>query len=601
MLRKLAYLGTILVVVIIITFGVVLISSGAVAVALIQEYSYRWDKADLHPVETSFIYNAYGDVIAELHGSQKRIFISGEQIPEKVKQAFIAVEDKRFYQHKGLDYQGISRAILRNLQTGAIEEGASTITQQLARNAFLTHEKTWERKFREAIIARELEKALDKEQILEYYLNYIYFGHGTYGVEAASRMFFGKSVTELDLEEIALLAAVPANPSQYSPYYSDEKAKIRRNEILTKMFQQQFITPEETSEAQNQPIRVKPPSISRYQHPYYVDYVILEAIKRLNISEEELFLGGYHIYTTLEEALQRKAESLMLRSDLFPPSGGQEQVQGAIVLLDHTDGRVLALVGGRGYEVKRGFNRAIQMRRQPGSTFKPIAVFAPALELGYDKDFQLKDQPINIKGYRPKNYGDRYFGKISMEKALTLSANSYAVQLLERIGVDKARKFSFNLGILLTEKDQGLALALGGLHRGVTPLELTAAYGAFANGGNYLEPFSIMAVLDSRGKPLLLEQLKTSTVMSIGVANDITTILERVVQQGTATRAQLAGVKVAGKTGTTPKDAWFVGYTPELVATVWMGFDNPDSLHQLKGVTGGSYPAVLWRELMSGD
>ncbi len=610
--------------------------------AFYEQYKNQWANGDLVAANNTLVYDRTGKLVAQLHGPENRVVVNFNKIPQHLKDAFLAVEDVRFYDHPGLDVVGIARAALVNIQEEELAQGASTITQQLVRNAFLSREKTWLRKLKELVMARELEKRYSKDEIFGMYLNRIYFGHGVYGVQAASRLYFGKDVDQLTPEEGALLAGIPKHPGLYSPYRDAEAAKARRNLVLTLMEGYRLIPPMEADRARAAALRVVGvKGQGGYNFPYFVDQVIREARERYGIEEEELYKGGYNIYSTLDTKLQGAAEAVLADQGQFPPGAGGAPVQGAIAVVDYHRGEVRALVGGRGYQAVRGFNRATQLKRQPGSAIKPLVVFAPALEKGYPVTYRLDDSTATLGSYRPQNYGGYSYGSMDMGFALRNSVNVYAVKLLGEIGVDAGFRMGSALGLPLVEADRGLSLALGGLTGGVSPLQMAAAFGAFGGEGVFREPATIARVVDRNGLELKGKKPRVEQVMSVNTARLMTGMLEEVVNSGTGREARLNGgggalpaqtvagrvysqaleqdagevarrsFSAAGKTGTTQlpdtpefkgikgnKDAWFVGYTPEVAAAVWVGYDRTDREHYLQGVVGGSYPARIWKAVI---
>ncbi|WP_258359975.1 transglycosylase domain-containing protein [Moorella sulfitireducens] len=578
-----------------------------------------WQPDKLQMAMTTFIYDKDGQLVEELHGEQNRIIVPLEQIPGDLQNAVIAIEDARFHQHYGVDLKAILRALWINLRSGSIREGGSTITQQLAKNAFIEKpERTLKRKIQEALMALKLERTYTKEEILESYLNIVYLGPGTYGVEAASRLYFGKSVSNLNLAECAMLAGLIQSPANYDPRYHEEAAKNRQVQVLNNMVKYGYITPEQAEKAREQKLEYREAATTKAEKfPYFIDAVIDEAGRLLEsqgIEAAELYRGGLKIYTTLDPKIQAEMEKVYADKSNFPTSSSDRLVESAMVVLDPTTGEVRGVVGGRDYTTRRGFNRAIQAERQPGSTIKPLVVYGPALEKGYPPAFVIDDVPVTFPGtpkpFSPVNYDGRYRGLISMREAVRWSVNIPAVKMLNTIGIDTGLEFGRRLGLPLKDEDRNLALALGGLTTGVSPLQMAAAYGAFANQGIYITPHFVTKITDRNGQDLLVNKPQRREVMSEQVAYLMTDILETVVMSGTGTNAQI-GRPVAGKTGTTSlpdtpefkglngqKDAWFVAYTPELVGAVWMGYDQTDAKHYLKNVAGGGYPALIWKKVI---
>ncbi|MDQ0112077.1 transglycosylase domain-containing protein [Paenibacillus harenae] len=530
-------------------------------------------------------------------------------IPIHLIHAVIAIEDKRFLEHDGMDVRAIGRAFWTNLSAGGTMQGGSTITQQLAKNVFLTHERTWSRKWNEVLLAKKIEENYSKERIMEMYLNQIYYGEGAWGVKRAAYTYFGKEADRLTVAEAALLAGLIKAPSALTPYKHLEKATERRNLVLQQMKEQAFIDAEVYNAAVKEPVsllKAKPNRVDDIRFPYYVDQMIREAMSQYGLSENEVLLGGLRIYTELDAGMQQAAEQVYAEESLFPQSTEDQLIQSGAALVDPKSGGIRALVGGRGEQPFRGFNRASQLKRQPGSTIKPVAVYAPAMEMGYRPMDTLVDEPINIGGYEPQNAGGGYHGEVTLYEALINSYNIPAVKLLNEIGIDKGMDAAERFGIPLTPADRSLGLALGGLHEGVSPLQMAEAFGVFANEGLKMQAHSIKRIESADGI-LLAEAAKPEgeQVTEPGIARTITAMLEGVVQEGSGTAAALQGRPVAGKTGTTQmsgatetgaKDNWFVGYTPQLVGAVWLGYDHSDSTHYL--TTTSKAAAAVFRALM---
>lgn len=595
-------------------FSVLILALIFTAIFLAYDFYTRvpvLDEDKLLQPATTIIYDYQGTVAAQLQGPQHRIPVSLEKLPTFVSQSVLAVEDARFYTHQGFDLRSILRAALVNYRSGKVVEGASTITQQLVKNSYLTSERTWQRKFTEIHMAYHLEKKIGKNRILETYLNSVYFGNGAYGIEAAAKVYFGKSAKHLTIGESALLAGLIRSPSSTDPFRQPQNARERRNIVLSQMETLGWLPNELSARLKEEPLRLNSNALSlyNYPHPYFLDHVIEEAVKVHGLTERQLFNGGLHIYTSLNREIQSSAERLFEDSSLFPDSPDQIQVEAALAAIDPRSGHIQALVGGRDYKARRGFNRATMAKRSPGSALKPLAVYAPALESGWSKHVLLPDKEININGYSPKNYDGYYRGNVSMGQALAWSLNVPAVWLLNQIGVDKTVNTFRKLGLPLHSEDRYLSLALGGMTNGLSPLELSQGYAALANGGYKVQPLSIIQIYDSDEQPLL-KPINKDRVFSFETCKTITAYLQGVVEFGTGKEAKLDW-PIAGKTGTTElpplpefrdvqgnKDAWFVGYSPELVTTVWMGYDLSDSGHYLSRVYGGSFPAQMFRLFM---
>jgi len=577
--------------------------------------------SDFNPDVTTFIHDKEGEQVARLHGVENRIPVDLDEMPESLKQATIATEDRAFYKHPGINLSAFVRATLANLKAGKIVQGGSTITMQLVENAFFIDNpsRTYGRKLQEAVLSIKMERHYTKDEILEAYLNQIYFGHGAYGVQAASQTYFGKDVSELTLAESAMIAGVTNNPAAFSPYLNEENAKKRRAVVLDNMVEAGMIPASKAEEAKKEPIKLSqatPKKESKY--PFFVDAVVLEAEKLLKdkgMSPADLYRAGLHIYTTLDVRVQEKMEEVYADSKNFPKSTDDVPVQSAMVVLDPSTGEVRGIIGGREHTVERGLNRAIQGKRQPGSAIKPVAVYGPALEQGLAPATVIDDVPVTYRGagkpYSPGNYDGRYRGLITIREAIRWSVNIPAVKVLERIGVDAGYNFAGNLGLSLVPEDKGLSMALGGLTHGISPLELASAYGAFANQGIWIEPHTITKITDQNGNVLVEVKPERKAVMSEETAFMVTDMLRTVVSSGTGTRAQISGHQVAGKTGTTQlpdlpefrgrkgeRDAWFVGYTPELVGVVWLGYDKTTTSHYLRGLYGGTSCGPIWKKVM---
>jgi len=589
--------------------GMVVVSLATVIIFFYTEIFYprpAFNSAMFQMPSTTIVYDYRGRTVAELHGPQHRIPIELKDLPQHLVHAVLAAEDARFYSHPGFDSRAMARAALANLQAGEIGEGASTITQQLIRNVFLTAEQTWARKFKEIHMAFHLEKQLDKDAILEHYLNTIYFGDGCYGIEAAARNYFNKGSAELGVNESATLSGLVCNPGIYSPFSNPRQALQRRNIVLQRMVRHGWLDDDKYAELRHRPLAARtggrPAEI--YRHPFFLDQVIEEAIRVHGIPADEIYNGGLRIYSTLHPEIQAVAERVFADASLFPGGSGNQRVEAALAAVDPQTSYVLALVGGREYSLRRGFNRATMMKRAPGSALKPLVVYAPALEAGWDAAALLPDQPLKIDNYAPRNYDRSFRGEVTMNQAIAWSINVPAVWLLNEIGVARGIETLNQLGLPVHENDCSLSLALGGMTTGLSPLELASGYAALANGGYRVEPRTIIQIYDRRNRPLVEEPFR-QPVFEKETCRDMTGLLRAVIMYGTGQGAGLS-VPLAGKTGTTEqikgtgnRDAWFAGYTPELAAAVWMGYDQPDAGYAL-GFSGGSYPARLFREFVAG-
>jgi penicillin-binding protein 1A len=527
-----------------------------------------------------------------------------KEIPLPLQHAIVAVEDSRFYQHRGIDIRGILRALVENFRQGERVQGGSTITQQLAKNLLLTQERTFRRKLAEIGYAVRIEGQFTKDQILEFYLNDIYFGRGVYGVEAAARTYFGRSVQELSLEQMALLAGLPKGPEFYSPFSHPKRALDRRNTVLVIMAKKGLITTALQEELMTRPLgTLQRPGVPT-RGSYFADYVTEYLQEEFGWSERYIRDGGLRIFTPLDLTIQQRVEEVVNR---LPEDGEEEQKpQIAMVVLDNKTGEILAMIGGRSYR-RSPLNRATTIRRQPGSAIKPI-VFAAALMEGYQSDTLVQDEPvvysINNEPWQPQNYDNKYRGPISLTTAIEESVNTVAVKLVADIGIDKVSNLAQQMGLPLVEKgdrnDLGLApLALGGLTRGVTPLELATAYTSMANKGIRSDPVAVIRVEDKYGRLLRRGRSRQSRVLPEKVALTLTRMMENVLTKGTGVRGY-PGRPAAGKTGTTSgnTNAWFVGYTPEILAAIWLGNDDHSPLKIGTQTIGSSYAAELWGDFI---
>ncbi len=555
--------------------------------------------------QTLLIYDAEENETAAIHGLENRVYVTIDQIPDYVKNAFIAVEDNRFYEHKGVDFVRIAGAFVADLKHGNLSQGASTISQQLVKLTCLTGVKTISRKLQEAVMAYKLEQVYTKDQILEMYLNYVYFGNGAYGIEAAAKVYFGETTQTLTVSQAALLAGVIKSATNYAPHLHMDRSIKRRNLVLSLMAEQGFITAEQEAQAEAEEVVLVPEVETKYD--FFSDMVLCEAEDLLNMDTEELLGSGYKIYTTLDQDLQNEVEAIFENSENFPANAADgDQCQAALVILDSQTSDIRAIMGGRQYETRRGLNRVVDMKRQPGSTIKPVIVYAPAMEkLGYSPATLVLDEKGDFDGYVPKNFSDSYAGWVTVRKALASSLNLPAVRTLQAVGVETGKLYAARVGISFDDHDTGLPLALGGFTKGVTPLALCNAFTPFANGGYYSYPSCITLITDARGKTVYERPQTKTCVLSEDTAFLMTSMLESAVQEGTARRLAIDGVSIAAKTGTSGsdglsgnRDAWTVAYNSEYAMCCWMGFDSTDEEHILPGdVTGGTYPATVVKQV----
>ncbi|MGG4490437.1 transglycosylase domain-containing protein [Metabacillus idriensis] len=559
---------------------------------------YSIDEKKLVMDSTTTLVDLKGNKVAELY-LQNREPVTIKEIPEHVRNAFIAVEDQRFYEHNGIDMRAITRALYKDLLAGQKVEGGSTITQQLAKNTFLSTEKSLLRKTKEAAIAMSLENKYSKNKLLELYLNQVYFGHGAYGIQSAALYYFNKDAKDLTVEEGAMLAGLPKAPSNYSPVLHPEKSKERRDTILSLMGDQDYLTPEEVVRAQGKTLGLNISEES--ESPWlttYIDMVMDEAKDRYALSNEELMRGGYTVTVPINTEMQETAYELFKKGEYFP--GTNQHAEGAFVLLDNKTGGVLAAIGGRNY-TQKGFNRVNTMR-QPGSTFKPLAVYGPAMEEDEFGPYSLlEDKPVSYNGYQPRNNDQQYEEEVTMYDAIAASKNAPAVWALNEIGISKSKKYLEKSGLSI--EDNGLSIALGGLKEGVSPLQLANAYRSFAQYGVYSEPFVIQKIEDRESKKVGEVKQEKKRIFSSQTAWNMTRMLQEVVEDGTGQTGTYGG-ELAGKTGTTSyvdkkgavKDAWFVGYTPKVSGALWMGYDKTNSEQHL--THGSSFPTKLFKDIL---
>jgi penicillin-binding protein 1A len=558
--------------------------------------------ASFRPPAITRIYAADSELLAELF-TEKRQAIPLAAMPAFVKDGILATEDAKFYHHPGIDLKGIVRATLRNIEAGEYVEGASTITQQLAKTLFLSSRKTMMRKLREAFLAFQIERRYTKDEILELYLNQVYFGSGAYGVEAAAQTFFGKPVMELTLAECALIAGLPKSPSRYSPLVNPELALQRRSIVLRQMAKKGFIDEDQVKWANQAPLNLVHKSTVTSKAPYFVAFVA--SLLEDELGQTALYRRGLTVHTTLVYEFQRAAEKavqwgLHQLAARMQDKGlkNDEPPQAALVCLDVENGAILAMVGGRSFEESR-FNRATLALRQPGSAFKPI-VYALAVEKGLSQDYLLWDAPVVFKGARegqdwiPKNFKPGFMGEMTLRRALALSQNIPAVRLLNKLGPTPALQFAHRMGIT-SPLERNLSLVLGSSE--VTLLELTAAYSVFPSSGIWKEPFCVMDVVE-RERTLWRQRPQRRTVVTPETAAIVTDMLRAVVLEGTGREANQLDRPVAGKTGSTDryKDAFFVGFSPTIVAGVWVGLDHHGTLGE--GETGAAAALPIWIDFM---
>jgi len=578
--------------------------------------------------QTSLVYYNNGELISTLKGVKDVYYIEYEDIPTAVINAIIVTEDRKFFSHNGIDYLANIRAAIALIKNkGEITQGASTITQQLARNVFLTHEITYERKIREIFIAQELEKVYSKDKIMEFYINNIYYANGYYGIMAAADGYFGKGVNQLSLSELIFLCAIPNNPSRYDPLKNKENTLERRDRILKQMYDNGLISYDDYVNAVNETINLARQEFDKKDYvETFAYHCAIEALMkeegfvfrnsfkddedRENYEEaynemyyryqKKLYTGGYRIYTSIDpdkqELLQKTVDEEL---DKFQEKNeeGIYKFQGAAVCIDNDTGRVAAIVGGRSQEYAGyTFNRGYQAFRQPGSAIKPLIVYAPSFERGYTPDSIVVDEPIEDG---PKNSDGSYAGKMKLKRAIELSKNTVAWKLYEELTPQVGISYLLNMNFSkITKDDYYQAAALGGLTVGVSPLEMASAYATLANDGYYRNPTCIVKITDAEGNEIVKDETVSSQIYKTGAARMTTEALTGVLKNGTAKGYGLTNTVSAGKTGTTDerKDGWFVGYTPYYTTAVWVGYDMPKKLNDLKG---SSYPLYIWNKFMN--
>jgi penicillin-binding protein 1A len=585
----------------VVMFGA-LLGAGIVA-GLVASYSRNLPDinrmADYQPSRATRVFARDGSQLANLY-TENRIWVPIAQIPVPVRNAFIATEDQHFYQHHGVDFGGILRAGIADWRHEQFQ-GASTITQQLARRLFLSGQVSIARKVQEALLAIEIERYYTKDEILERYLNIIYFGSGAYGIQAAAHTYFGTDVGRLTIGQAAMLAGLPAAPSDYSPFVSLDRAKERQRHVLDRMVASDFITQDQMDAELARPlglIHERPTGLQSYKYPYFTTYVthLLET----QFGSQATFEGGLQVYTTMDPAMQSAAQAAIDWGITQGKSEGLGANEGALVAIRPSTGEILAMVGGAGpFSLTNQFNRAWQARRQPGSSFKAY-VYTAAIDSGMPPTAMIDDSPISYPmgdgtRWAPKDDDNRFLGPITLRYALAQSRNVVAVKLADQLGIDRVIEYAKRMGVK-APLEANLSLALG--TSGVAPLDQAAGYATLANAGIHIDPTPIRIVRDSFGTPVLDNSYPQQTeVVSAGTAYVVTSMLESVINEGTGYPNAQIGRPAAGKTGTTSdfRDAWFVGFTPDLVAAVWIGNDNYQRMNESYG---GNVPARIWARFM---
>lgn len=562
--------------------------------------------------EATVVYDQDGEEAGRFQ-AQKGNYIEYEQISPYVIDALISTEDRRFYEHHGFDLKGIARAAVRVLvNRSTAGGGGSTLTQQLAKNAYLTLDQTFSRKAKELFLAIEIEKKYSKNDILTMYLNTAYFGNGVWGLQDAAHKYFGVDALDLSLGEAATLVGMLKGPSIYNPIDHLENATNRRDTVLQVMVDNQKISADTAAAEQQVALGdllydTYNPADSGYRYPYYFDAVIDEAVRLYGLDDEDILKRGYKIYTGLDQNYQSSLQNIYAENGYFPANSvSGDIVQSATVALNPNNGEIQGLIGRRGEYTFRGFNLAVDMTRSPGSTIKPLSVYTPALESGYQPDQILKDEPQSY--YDAKNFSGTYQGEVPMYQAVAQSLNLPAVWLLNEIGLTKGFNKAIEFGLPLTENDKYYGLALGGLEHGTSPAVMASAYGAFANGGTLYSPHLITKIIDSTGAVIVDKtQPKGKRIISKQTSDAMTSMLLGTFSNGTAMNAASYNYTMAGKTGTTESsydtsksnDQWIIGYTPDVVISTWIGFEQPSAENVISG-TGGENMGALFRAQIDG-
>lgn len=594
------------------------------AVRLVRQSDVDTFKAN----QTSIVYASDGSVISTLKGEKDSYYVSIEEMPVDAVTAIVSIEDKKFFRHHGIDYRALLRAVKAMVQNGEVKQGGSTITMQLARNIFLSQEKTWQRKVEEMYIATELENKYSKDQILEFYLNNIYFGNGYYGIQSAARGYFDSDVENLSLSQIAFLCAIPNNPTLYDPVTNKDNTISRRDRILKNMLDDGKISQMDYAEAVAEQITLNRPQ-ALAKNDYVETYTYYCATRALmeqqgfvfhedfktdeeqqayedtysalySECQKKLYTGGYRIYTSIDLSLQDELQQSVndtLSSYTGVNDEGVYELQASAVCIDNDNGYVCAIVGGRSQEFP-GYtlNRAYQSFRQPGSAIKPLTVYTPSFEQNYTPDSIVTDEPIEDG---PRNANGTYLGAITVRTAVEKSVNTIAWKLYDQLTPDKGLSYLKAMNFSrISPSDYRLATALGGFTNGVSALEMASGFAAIENDGYYRTPTCIVKIEDGNGTVLYNSGQKPVLVYKKNAARMMTDVLKGVITNGTGKGLDLGDMPCAGKTGTTndQKDGWFVGYTRYYTTSVWVGYDMPK---KLQGLMGNTYPGKIWQSFMS--
>ena len=614
------------------TFGAKVMKLRSEAKELVAQSTEDTFKAS----QTSIVYDTNGKQLLKFKGEKDVYYLKYKELPVYVIAAVISVEDRNFYKHSGVDYKGITRAAVNYvIHKGVITQGGSTLTQQLAKTVFLNRQKTWKRKVKEIFMAVEMEKKYSKEQILEFYLNNVYYANGYYGIQAASQGYFRKDAKNLTMSEAAFLSAIPNNPTIYDPRTNKENTIKRRNKILKDMYEQDLIKKDQYEEAINEDINVKKAQKTKTEKKNYVEtYVIHCATKEImkqkgfefkydfnSTSEKEkyqeeydkmyaeckrtLYSAGYHIYTSIDPDVQSQLQSSVnnaLTGYTEKDKNGIYKAQASGTCIDNDTGKVVAIVGGREQKnIGYTLNRAYQSPRQPGSAIKPLLVFAPALEHGWSAGSTVNDSPMSTKDkHRVRNANGSYAGQITLRRAVEKSSNVVTMRLYEQLSPKTCLKYleQMNFKYLTNSDYKYYTTCIGGFTKGTTSEEMAAGYATLKNEGVYREPTCITKITTSDGDEVMSSSTKKRRVYSTSAAKQMTDVLKSVVTSGTGVGAKVPNVDTAGKTGTTSsnRDGWFCGYTPYYTTAIWVGRDDNKIMPAL---SGGSYPKSIWSNFMN--
>lgn len=588
----------------VLVFLIVLFAAGSIA-GIVAAYSRNLPDisrmADYQPARSTRVYARDGALLATLY-KENRIWVPISRIPPVVRNAFIASEDHNFYRHHGVDFVGIVRAAGANFTHHQIEQGASTITQQLARGLFLTDKQTISRKVQEALLAMEIERYYTKDEILERYLNLIYLGSGAYGVDAAAHTYFGRGVDKLTIGQAAMLAGLVAAPSDYSPYVNRALAKERQRHVLDRMVESGVITQDQANGAYDAPLQLageRPAGLQGFHDPWFTTYAV-DQLER-TFGKQAAYEGGLQVYTSLDRSMEKLGQEAIDWGVDEAKLEGIGASEAALVAIRPSTGEIVAMVGGTHFSLSNQFNRAWQAHRQPGSSFK-VYVYTAAIDSGMPPTTVIDDAPVSYPDgtggtWAPQDDDHSYMGAISLRVALAQSRNIVAVKLLQQVGVDRVIEYAKRMGIT-APLEPNLSLALG--TSVISPLDQATGYATLANQGVHIPPSPFRLVKDSLGNTVLDNQYPEQTeVVSAGTAYVMTTMMEDVINHGTGYPNAVIDRPAAGKTGTTSdfRDAWFVGFTPDLVTAVWIGNDN---YHPMNESYGGNIPARIWARFMKG-